>query len=77
MPGPGGCLIWGGVPGLGVPGPRGSCSGGPGPGGCLVETPRQPLLQAVRILLECILVSVDKCSNYDFNCKSKCVKTKE
>ena len=37
----------------GVPGP-GVCSGGR----CLVETPLgQPLLRAVRILLECILVS--------------------
>ena len=41
----GGCLVWG-VPGL----------GGLLPGGCLVETPRQPLLWTVRILLECILV---------------------
>ena len=46
MPGPGG-----------VPGP-----GAPGPGGCLVlgvpggDPPRRLLLQAVCILLECILV---------------------
>ena len=37
----------------------GSPSGGLLPGGCLVETPpRQLLLRAVRILLECILVSI-------------------
>ena len=44
---PGGCLVQGGLL------LRGVCSGG----GCLVETPpRRLLLQAVRILLECILV---------------------
>ena len=57
----GGCLVPGGsapggVPGLGgclVPGDV--CSGG-----CLVETPPgRPLLRAVRILLECILVFSD------------------
>ena len=55
MPGPGGCLVSGGclVPGGWVPG----LGGVSGPRGCLVETPLQrPLLQAVRILLECILV---------------------
>ena len=37
----------------------GSPPGGLFPGGCLVETPpRQLLLRAVRILLECILVSI-------------------
>ena len=52
---PGGCLVQGGrVPGLG----GGLLLGGvPAPGGCLVETPPgRPLLRAVRILLECILV---------------------
>ena len=37
--------------------PGGACSGGIWSGGYLVETPtRRPLLRAVRILLECILV---------------------
>ena len=45
------CLVPGGS---GPSGGRwGACSGG----GCLVETPRRLLLRAVRILLECILVS--------------------
>ena len=49
---PGGCLIPGGSA------PRGG--GVPGPGGCLVETPPgRPLLRAVRILLECILVYIN------------------
>ena len=60
----GGVWSWGvpgagGVPGLG--------EGRPGPGGCLVETLSPPppsgwlLLRAVRILLECILVSESIC----------------
>ena len=44
---PGGCLVWGAVPALGVPAPGGV------PGG---DPPGRPLLRAVRILLECILV---------------------
>ena len=59
MPCSRGCLLPEGVPGLGglLWGvcSRGVCSGG---GGWLLETPGQPLLRAVRILLECILVSV-------------------
>ena len=49
------CLSTGGVPAPGgVPG----LEGVPGRGGCLVETPPgRPLLRAVRILPECILVS--------------------
>ena len=47
-----GGLLPGGVPGPGVPGPGGVCSGGV-PGG---DPPGRPLLRAVRILLECILV---------------------
>ena len=65
-----GVLGLGGICSRGVPGPGGSvCSRGglPGPGGCLlwgegclVETPPDGLLlQAVRILLECILVLVE------------------
>ena len=49
VPGPGG-LLWG-VPGPGVPAPRGSAPGGDPPG--------RPLLRVVRILLECILVHMD------------------
>ena len=62
VPGSGGlllrCLVRGGV----VPGPEGGVVPGPeggvwSQGGCLVETPPgQPLLRAVRMLLECILV---------------------
>ena len=52
MPGPGGCLVPRGLPGpTGVSGP-----GGPG-----VDPPGRPLLRAVRILLECILVNDKKC----------------
>ena len=75
VPGPGGCLVPGGgawsgglmVPGgclvLGVPGP-GGCEPAPGgvPGG---DPPGRLLLRAVRILLECILVS-----RYIHVCKS-------
>ena len=77
VPGPRGCLVPGGVPGPkggsgpgGVPGAGGCLAWGegrPGPGGCLVETLSPPppsgwlLLRAVRILLECILVSESIC----------------
>ena len=64
VPGPRMCLVWG-VPGpRGEPGLGGSWSagclvgGGAWSGGCLVETPPGRLpLRAVRMLLECILVS--------------------
>ena len=49
-----GCLVQGGVCSEGV-----SAPGGPAPGGYLVETPPgRPLLRAVCILLECILVYI-------------------
>ena len=51
----GGCLVPGGGPGLGVSGLGGVP--GLGDGG---DPPRWLLLQAVRILLECILVSKKK-----------------
>ena len=64
----GGCLF----PGVGLPGPGGST-----PGGCLLlgdawshggvwsrgDPPRRLLLRVVRILLECILVHLDKCES--------------
>ena len=62
--GPRGCLVWG-VPGpggcllQGVPAPGGCLlvGGGSGPGGAWWRPPpRRPLLWAVHILLECILV---------------------
>ena len=46
------CLSTGGVPGLGGLVPGGACLGG-----AWWRPPRQPLLRAVRILLECILVT--------------------
>ena len=60
MPCSRGCAL-----GRGVPGPGGSVPGGvclvwgvPGPGGAWWRPPRRLLLWAVRILLECILVSI-------------------
>ena len=57
MPGPGGCLLSGGL--VGVPAPEGGllpggfcCWGVPGG-----DPPGRPLLRAVRLLLECILVT--------------------
>ena len=51
--GHGGCMV------LGVNGPGGAWSGGQGPGGAGGDPlPRRLLLRAVRILLECILVSI-------------------
>ena len=63
--GGGGCLLPGVSAPEGVSAPGGYLLGGclllgvPAPRGCLMETPlsRRLLLQAVRILLECILVS--------------------
>ena len=58
----GGAWSRGGVCSRGNACSGGVCSGGvsaPGglvPGGCLMETPRRPLLRAVRIVLECIFV---------------------
>ena len=48
-----GCVYCWGVPGPGVPDPRGVS----GPGGAGGDPPGRPLLRVVRILLECILVS--------------------
>ena len=51
VPGPRGCLLSGGCLLPGVPGPGGRPGGVPPPG--------RALLRAVRILLECILVSIE------------------
>ena len=54
VPGLEGALSWGGVPGPGVPGPGGSAPEG---GAWWRPAPGRPLLRAVRILLECIIVT--------------------
>ena len=66
------------MPGPGVPDPggmvrvgtwsRGPCLGGSSFGGCLVETPGRPLLRAVHILLECILVAVKFTKLHGIDC---------
>ena len=74
MPGPGG-LLWGDACSGGMPAPRGPARGGGAcsqgcllwwggaPRGCLMETPPGwPLLRAVRIPLECILVIKRNCN---------------
>ena len=78
-----GCLVLGGACSggclfRGVPGPRGVWSqGGAWSGGCLVERPHslspleRLLLQAVRILLECILV-ICNCASPHNNCLKIC-----
>ena len=67
MPGPEVCMVLGGLLLRGVPGPGESAPGGSAPGeggipGCTeADHPpweRQLLLRTVRILLECILVSI-------------------
>ena len=72
--GPGRGSAPGGVPGLGGLVLGGSALGGClVPGVCLVETPLRPLLRAVRILLELILV-VECCSIMLVYCNVTCNK---
>ena len=57
VPGPGGCLLLGGCACSGGAWSRWGGGGGSAPGGVPGgDPPGRPLLRAVRILLECILV---------------------
>ena len=55
VPGPGGCLLPGGL----LPGGQSRGVSAPGGGAWWRPPPGRPVLQAVRILLECILVLSD------------------